>query len=254
LFIIRLSRLTCRSTSRKLAAMRGRGSSPLRSIVAGGAFVAATAALLLTLSGCDRSGSARNETLQLVSKTNVLLGSFENTSSNLVVGDPGYDLDTIKVPGLGALLNNCRTGTWNAQGIYKNFEPPGGMGFTAELQVWHTNAAEPSKLKWQKQKDPIGVDTGRAGVFDLAHFRDAKIVPAETKWTVNVPGLADREGLWDLYCGEITLSKREAGVIPFGTVSHSGKGDGGYFYSIARDDTGAIVGVWIVFVDDQGRG
>jgi len=232
------SRLTCWEANYKLA----------RKLMA--KFPGLLLVLALVVSGCDRPSQPRH-TLQ--SKTNVFLGTFEVTSSNLVAGDPGYDLDTFKTPGLGALLTNCHSGTWNAQTVIKHFAPP-AFSLTSELLAWHTNVTNPSTLKWQKQKGGIGVDGGQAGIFDLAHFSDQKIVPADVKWTQGKPGPIIPENLWYSLCCEVTLGRAEGGVIPFGAVSTSGMGDGGYEYFVARDDKGIIIGVWILFVDDQGKG
>ena len=54
--------------------------------------------------------------------------------------------------------------------------------------------------------------------------------------------------------GRLAMKAPHCGVLPFGVVSRSGMGDGGYAFSTACDKAGKVVGVWIVFVDDEGQG
>jgi hypothetical protein len=74
------------------------------------------------------------------------------------------------------------------------------------------------------------------------------------KWTYEGSKPADPSNLWYSYCCETTSSGRQAGTIPFGAVSTSGKGDGGYEFWVAHDSAGKVIGVWVVFVDDDGHG
>jgi hypothetical protein len=207
------------------------------------------------LCGCGpgSQGISGSADYKLESKTTIDLGTFEATGTQLVVSDPGYGLDTVKIPGLGVVLTNCQSGTWCGEVIIKHFNPP-GFPLTSELRAIHSSVSNFTALKWERQRDGIGTDSGQAGVYDLAHFHDQSLVPQNIKWTVGQPGPADPKDLWYSYCCELTLAKPEGGVLPFGMVTSSGKGDGGYEYSVARDAAGKIVGVWIVFVDDFGKG
>jgi hypothetical protein len=154
---------------------------------------------------------------------------------------------------LGAVLTNCQTGTWRAEVIIKHFDPP-GFSLTSELRAVHSSISDLGTLQWERQHDGIGTDTAQAGVYDVAHFHDHSLVPRDIKWTVGQSGPAIPDDLWYSYCCELTCGKPEGGVLPFGVVTTSGKGDGGYEYSVARDAAGKIIGVWIVFVDDSGKG
>jgi hypothetical protein len=193
------------------------------------------------------------EAYKLGRKESVKLGSFELTTPRIVISDPGYYLDTVKTDGLGAVVAKCRVGTWKAEVIIKHFKKP-KMSLTSELLTWHVDFKKPSALQWQKQKHPIGADYGQAGIYDLAHFHDDGIVPETIEWTVGHFGPADESDLWYSYCCELTTHNPNGSVIPFGVVTNAGKGDGSYEYSLARDEKGAVIGVWIVFVDDQGCG
>jgi hypothetical protein len=191
---------------------------------------------------------------KLRSKRRVNLGTFTGTGAQLVVADPGYDLNTVRAGGLGVVLSNCQSGMWNAEVVIKDFESL-PFPLTSELRVFHSTVANVAELKWEKQHGLIGTDYAQAGVYDLAHFHDHSLVPQDIKWTIGSSGPADPNDLWYSYCCELTCAKPEGSILPFGVVTISGKGDGGYQYSIARDiTTGKIVGIWIVFVDDSGNG
>src|SRR6266508_1274797 len=82
---------------------------------------------------------------KLQSKRTVSLGTFEATGTQLVVSDPGYDLDTVRVPSLGAVLSNCQSGTWRAEVVIKHFDPP-GFPLTSELRAIHNRTTDPSAL------------------------------------------------------------------------------------------------------------
>jgi hypothetical protein len=190
---------------------------------------------------------------KLLSKRTVSLGTFEATGTQLVVSDPGYDLDTLRVPSLGAVLSNCQSGTWRAEVVLKHFDPP-GFPLTSELRAIHNRTTDPSALKWEKQSNGISTDYAQAGIYDLAHFHDRSLVPPDIKWTIGQSGPADPDDLWYSYCCELTCGRPDGSILPFGVVTNSGKGDGGYEYSIAHDTRGKIIGVWILFVDDSGKG
>lgn len=205
--------------------------------------------------GCEQAprGASDSAEYRLQSKRTVSLGTFEATGPQLVVADPGYDLATVRIPGLGAVLTNCQSGTWRAEVIIKHFDPP-GFSLTSELRAVHSSVLDLGALQWEPQRHGIGADTGQAGVYDLAHFHDHSLVPRDIKWTVGQSGPANPDDLWYSYCCELFTAKPEGGVLLFGVVTTSGKGDGGYEYSVTRDAAGKIVGIWIVFVDDSGSG
>jgi hypothetical protein len=115
------------------------------------------------LCGCGQAPRRTANSLDYIlqSKRTVSLGTFEATGSQLVVADPGYDLDTVRVPGLGAVLTNCQTGTWRAEVIIKHFDPP-GFSLTSELRAVHSSISDLGTLQWERQHDGIGTDTAQA--------------------------------------------------------------------------------------------
>lgn len=199
---------------------------------------------------CSQQRAPRAEGLGVLqSKRAIALGEFEVGSGKLVVADPGYGLETAKT-GHGAILDGCRSGTWRAEVVVKHFGSP-GFDIVSELYACHSSVTNAASLIWQKQSNMIGVDSGQAGVYDLTHFRDDSLISYGMRASM---APVDPESLWYSYCCHLTRKKEEGDVLPFGVVTSSGKGDGGYYFSIARDDRGQIIGVWIIFVDDRGIG
>jgi hypothetical protein len=213
------------------------------------------------------------------------LGTFELSSERLVVSDPGNDLDYLE-RGCGAVLTNCLPGRWHASVLLGRI-PGTSSELCMQLCAWHQNASPNGN--WVAQEKTIGVDYGQAGIYDLAHFGDASIVPADVKWThpvyrtvpateadenlslearvallsrgevvggMEVPtderGPADPDNLWYSYCCELTGGGKHGAVFPFGVVTKAGIGDGDYPLETATDESLRIVGVRITFLTDEG--
>jgi len=95
--------------------------------------------------------------------------------------------------------------------------------------------------------ETVGVDSGQAGFFDPAHAgKDDEAVAPFADLKTKKP-LAR----WYLMCCARTLGKRPAGLVPFGVVSSSGWGDGGYEVFVRRDAAGAVEVVRIDFIPDE---
>ena len=79
----------------------------------------------------------------------------------------------------------------------------------------------------------VGVDSGQAGFFDAAALDEAR-----------------REEFSAFYDDACTLTLRRAswGTLPFGAVSSSGWGDGGYECRVLRDAEGLAVAAEVVFM------
>ena len=165
------------------------------------------------------------------------LGSFEVTSGRLVVSDPCYK------PGLWCVgeLDRVKTGNWNATVEYSD---EGDWGIrVARLIARHEDVDDLRKLDRLSATFGVGVDSGQAGFFDAAHFHDPTIIldaPSKT-WSEN--------DVWYDSCCEITLSKTQAGILPYGVVSASGYGDGCYDCNYYTDKLGNVVAAEIVFID-----
>lgn len=195
-------------------------------------------------------------TLRMIEKTSRSLGAFDLVSGTLVATDPSYDLETARIPGLGAIITNCETGRWNAQIILKEFE---GMDYSinSELLLTHVDYRESDSLEWRRYQKGLGVDSGQAGAWDISRFQDQSVVPkdvrerarAESKQTSYIPF-----DPWYQWCCETTLNEPACGVMAYGVVSRSGYGDGGYPVFVCVDENQKVIGVRIQFIDDEGRG
>jgi hypothetical protein len=103
------------------------------------------------------------------------------------------------------------------------------------------------------------VDSTTAGIFDLSHFRDDSVVTPE----IPIPQLwmkyLKQKSNWEGMChtaayGELsprTWTFVPGSVVPFGVVSVSGCGDGGYSAYVKRNSKGEAVAVKIVFIGED---
>lgn len=162
------------------------------------------------------------------------LGTFENTSGTLVVSDPCYTLSVWCL----IQLQNTKKGTWNAHVKYSD---EGRWGTRcAEIMALHDSEKTPT---WESI-GVIGVDSGQAGIFDIEVFQNgATVVPREKTRRPDKP--------WYSSCGDLTLSEVQAGVIPGGAVASSGYGDGTYEVFVTKNIDEEIVGVLIVFIEEE---
>ena len=88
----------------------------------------------------------------------------------------------------------------------------------------------------------VEVDSGQAGFFDDAFYQNDTVFEE-----LPAPGFAIGD-LWYRHVCDITLSKMSAGVLPYGAVSSSGFGDGGYTCYTHADENGVIDFAFIVFI------
>ena len=88
----------------------------------------------------------------------------------------------------------------------------------------------------------VCVDSGQAGFFDDAFYQNDTVFEE-----LPAPGFAIGD-LWYRHVCDITLSKMSAGVFPYGAVSSSGFGDGGYTCYTHADENGVIDFAFIVFI------
>ena len=154
-----------------------------------------------------------------------VLGDFEMTSPTMRASDPCYDRDVWCC----GTFDNCKLGTWEA-GVLMLDE--GDLGNrVAVLAARHketgpdfTSIRDPKiylgLASWTEQPFEVGVDSGPAGLFDEAHYQD------DTVFDGMKEPEHDYGDLWYNHACDITLSRMQAGVMPFGVVSSSGFGDG----------------------------
>lgn len=87
----------------------------------------------------------------------------------------------------------------------------------------------------------------------LGHHKEDELIVTRDETTITINKDSEPKygnTLWYNMCCDNTLSEKSAGVIPFGCVSSSGYGDGGYVgYVTKKGDE--IVGFKIVYIGDE---
>ena len=173
------------------------------------------------------------------------LGTFELTQSVMRVSDPCYERDVWCC----GTVDNCKIGTWEA-GVFVRDEGEWGermavlaVRFAEDGPRFEeiTRATDKGLKGWTMCRFEVGVDSGQAGIFDDAHYMDNSIFEDVAK--------SDYGDEWYNHCCDITLSRMQAGVLPFGVVSRSGYGDGGYYAMTHRAPDGQVDGIYIGFID-----
>lgn len=94
------------------------------------------------------------------------------------------------------------------------------------------------KLRFQSYPATIGVDSGQAGIFDLASYRNDEIAEGiTTPGTDFCLGNNNTEGdKWYEKMCRFTLSEDSWGAYDSGIVTSSGYGDGSYDLYVAKKD------------------
>ena len=182
--------------------------------------------------GCSFGGKSLEQNRDMV-------GDFELTGSNVVVMDPGYELDTASISGLGVQYSSVAIGTWKVENNFD--ESPEFSG--PEMVASHSSisSADLGALSWETHEHLIGGDFAMIGIYDLNHFRDESVIPADITWTFDGEP-ADPEDLWYSMNVELAGGGRGFGahVVPFGAVLGW---DLGAQVSVGRDTSNSIVAI-----------
>ncbi len=172
------------------------------------------------------------------------------------VTDPCYD-DSVWCHGM---ISNCAAGDWEAAVVYRDEGEFGRRvvllaarhvdsvhSFSMCNQVWMDENLVYFKGGWSVCNFEVGVDSGQAGFFDDSHYRDNSVLESMPKpeHDFDIP--------WYNYCCDLTLSERQAGVLPYGAVSSSGYGDGGYTALQHRNQQGQVDCVVILFLCEEKK-
>src|SRR5262245_18830000 len=181
---------------------------------------------------------------KLLQVNTIDLGQFEVVSGEVAVCDPGYDRQLVQKGAIATKVRNVAKGTWQARAVRHVMDNPADVR-CGELRAFLASLPVPDAPAWQEIHPDIGVDSGQAGFFDWQHFHSPAVVPRDHPW--KGPTL-DPKDLWYSLCCDVTLYGPNAGVIPFGAVSSSGWGDGGYRAYALRDATGMVIGLRLVFI------
>jgi len=172
------------------------------------------------------------------------LGTFEVVSGSLRITDPCYSPDT-----WCATRVKAKNGTWNAQ--IKTVRTDGWGTRVAELIAWHEDNGRIFKMAYDEVFDEIGVDSGQAGFFDADNYQNENVV--EDTMFIRPDNITfDEDSRWYSLCCDRTLeTKVSAAVIPFGVVSSSGYGDGGYVLLGEKNKDGEYDLLRLVFIEED---
>ena len=171
------------------------------------------------------------------------VGFFKIESGKAMISDPCYDRN---VKCHGSLI--VKNGLWNAF-VELSDEYSWGKR-VAELRCEHENHRDINP--WIKADFEVGVVSGQAGVFDDKYYKDVKVVANMTDAQRMCPDKkVCADDPWYSFCCDRTLSQQHAGVIPFGAVSSSGFGDGGYTCYYHEDISGQADAIKIIFINDE---
>lgn len=167
----------------------------------------------------------------------IQIGEFEVTDNVLVISDPCYEPGTWC---MGQILD-VKPGIWTAQiGICHNKKWGDRVAY---LATCHKDCPDKTLLTEHEAHFGVGVDSGQAGIFDRAHYQDQAVVS-------DVPDPISDDRWYNFCCHQTLKTEHNAGVIPYGVVSSSGYGDGGYtchFFSTGEAQEFTVWGVMIDF-------
>jgi len=210
-------------------------------------------AVSLSLIGCDRSVQYNFSAEAPTGKRDLILGDFSVDSGYLIISDPAYDLETVRLK--HGAERKARNGKWSAQITLREFGDPDSAR-VGRFVVHHESVAKWEALDWVEEEYALGVDTGQMSACDRGRFQDSSIIPED-----QVYSFGDRkdepavpEQMWYSYCCEITIhSDSGGGVFEGGAVTSAGWGDGGYLGYSATNDSGDLVGFRVEFISEDGN-
>jgi hypothetical protein len=140
-------------------------------------------------------------------------------------------------------------GEWIVTMIYDEL---GGTNRNAELHLIHKDYQNSKDLAYDWFGD-FGVDSGQAGVFDAASYRnDAAAANFKTpRIDFVIPGDKTEGDAWYEKICRFTLAEDGWGAYDAGAVSSSGWGDGEYPVYGAENEAGKTVALNLVFIDQS---
>lgn len=174
-----------------------------------------------------------------------------NLGKSVIVTDPSYNTETW----CQAKLDNVKEGEYIT---HCEIVDTDGWGKRCSLLIASHSSYNVNNLNWEVYPEEIGVDSGQAGIFDMAYYRKDGL-------DIEVPKVgfdgqpfdrldeimkSENEGD-DFYLKmcKFTLSEKKWGGFENGVVCQSGYGDGGYILYVAREEySGKIIGMCIDFM------
>ena len=145
--------------------------------------------------------------------------------SSVIITDPGY----AQYIWCNATLRTVKPGKYHC---WVNMSDEGKWGHrVAELCAAHVTA-DYERLKDTEVEIAIGVDSGQAGIFDEAYFKEHT---GKKNWYGQVCDTTTPAGTLDGFC----------------VVSSSGFGDGAYNLFVRRNSEGIVVYIKVVFITED---
>ena len=165
--------------------------------------------------------------------------------NEVYVTDPCYEVSTW----CQLKLDNVLPGKWLTTMIYDELN---NTGRNAELILIHQDYQN-KNLPYDLIGD-FGVDSGQAGVFDVASYRDDSAAAEFKTPKVDFVLHGDKEpgDVWYESICRYTLAEDGWGSYDTGVVSSSGWGDGMYPVYGAEVD-GKIVALQLIFIDQSAE-
>jgi len=174
-----------------------------------------------------------------------------NLGKSVIVTDPSYNTETW----CQAKVDNVKEGEYIS---HCEIVDTDGWGKRCSLLIASHSSYNVNNLNWEVYPKEIGVDSGQAGIFDMAYYRkdglDIEVPkvgydgqPFDRLDEIMKP---ENEGD-DFYLKmcKFTLSEKKWGGFENGVVCQSGYGDGGYVLYVAREEySGKIIGFCIDFM------
>lgn len=165
------------------------------------------------------------------------MNTFTVSSGKIRATDPCYEVDVW----CAHTIDNVKNGTWYSYQVKSNEGLWGER--TSELSVIHSDYIHQYCL-YKKLLGSFGVDSGQFGFFDDAEYR--ALAKDQFEYEPNT--------FYGIICDQ-TLDPEDVtrglAMVPFGTASRSGFGDGTYPVFAAYNSAGEIIALKAVYISDE---
>lgn len=168
------------------------------------------------------------------------IGTF-NLGTKVMVSDPCYKLNTW----CQGVLENVKSGIWEA---YLKMSDKGTWGIrVAELiTVNSEHYKEHPIIMDEHQEFEVGVDSGTAGIFDYDYY-----CKYHNENTIDEDWY-DTQIHHQFFPSYDSSDWQKSIFTEFnGVASMTGYGDGGYDCYVARNEEGEIVGIRIIYINEE---
>jgi hypothetical protein len=170
------------------------------------------------------------------------IGTFEQTSTKIIVSDPCYAKSMASrstMFSISSIVPNVLIGTWDVSSKFNSHR-------VHELMAVHGDYAE-TDITFKKFSG-VGVDSGQVCICDYVFYKDDSVVGDRP---VTDYGIEDPGDKWYNMCCHVTSNGDCVGTIPNGCNSSSGYGDGCYPVYVAENDQGQQIGIKVIFIGDD---